>query len=76
MKIKKYNIGKEIIHIFVATIVIIAVSLIYAAMGCTLWGAIIVPVFGLPALTYWQFFGIMVLIRCFIPIKIPTRSIY
>lgn len=71
----KYSLSEAIILIFVTAVVIIAFSFVYAAIGCWLWGAILVPVFGLPALTYWQFFGIMVLIRCFIPINVsPTRS--
>lgn len=36
---------------------------IYAALGCWLWGLIMVPVFGLPALGYWQMFGLMWLLR-------------
>jgi energy-coupling factor transporter transmembrane protein EcfT len=36
---------------------------IYAAIGCWLWGLIMVPVFGLPYLTYWQMFGLMWLSR-------------
>ena len=70
----KYSFGDIVFYIFIMAIVVVAFSFVYAAIGCALWGAIIVPVFGLPALTFWQFFGIMVLIRCFIPISIPTRS--
>lgn len=70
----KYSFGEAMTLILVTIIVIIAFSFVYAAIGCALWGAIIVPVFGLPALTYWQFFGIMILIRCFIPINTSTRS--
>ena len=36
---------------------------IYAAIGCWLWGLIMVPVFGLPTLGYWQMFGLMWLMR-------------
>ena len=36
---------------------------IYAAIGCWLWGLIMVPIFGLPVLGYWQMFGLMWLLR-------------
>ena len=71
---KKYSFGEAITLIFVAILVVMAFSFIYAAIGCALWGAIIVPVFGLPALTYWQFFGIIILIRCFVPTGISTKE--
>ena len=48
---------------FVAFIVIFLSLFIYAAIGCWLWGLIMVPVFGLPALGYWQMFGLMWLLR-------------
>lgn len=73
-KMNKYKLGVAIGLIFVTILAVIAFTFIYAAIGCALWGAIVVPVFGLPALTYWQFFGIMILIRCFIPINVSTRS--
>ena len=47
-------------------VVFIAIFLglfVYAAIGCWLWGLIMVPVFGLPALGYWQMFGLMWLLR-------------
>lgn len=47
----------------VVFIVIFLSLFIYAAIGCWLWGLIMVPVFGLPALGYWQMFGLMCLLR-------------
>lgn len=44
-------------------IVVFLSLFIYAAIGCWLWGLIMVPVFGLPALGYWQMFGLMWLLR-------------
>lgn len=32
-----------------------------------LWGAIAVAVFGLPALTYWQMAGLMILLNLLLP---------
>ena len=37
--------------------------IIYAGIGCWLWNLIMVPVFALPALHYWQMYGIMILAR-------------
>lgn len=48
---------------FTVFIVIFLCLFIYAAIGCWLWGLIMVPVFGLPALGYWQMFGLMWLLR-------------
>ena len=36
---------------------------IYAAIGCWLWGLIMIPIFNLPALSYWEIFGLMWLLR-------------
>ena len=47
----------------VVFIVVFLSLFIYAAIGCWLWGLIMVPVFGLPALGYWQMFGLMWLLR-------------
>ena len=47
----------------VVFIVIFLSLFIYAAIGCWLWGLIMVPIFGLPALGYWQMFGLMWLLR-------------
>ena len=65
----KKTLGEALALIFVAAITIVICSFLYAAIGCWLWGLLIVPVFGLPALTFWQFFGIMCLIRCFVPLN-------
>lgn len=48
---------------FMMFIVIFLCLFIYAAIGYWLWGLIMVPVFGLPALSYWQMFGLMWLLR-------------
>ena len=46
-----------------AIILFVGLCFLFSAIGVWLWGAIMVPVFGLPALTYWQMFGIIVLAR-------------
>ena len=57
------NLGLSVGFIILALIV----NLILAAIGVWLWKVIIVAVFGLPALTYWQFYGLLVLIRILLP---------
>lgn len=42
-------------------------NLILAAIGVWLWGIIAVSIFGLPSLTYWQFYGLLILIRILLP---------
>ena len=46
-----------------ALVLLIGLTFLYAAIGCWLWGAIIVPVFGAPVLTYWQMYGLIILAR-------------
>lgn len=48
----------EIIGILIVAILL---ALIYAALGCWLWGVIMVSIFGLPQLTFTQFYGLYVL---------------
>lgn len=47
----------------VVFIIVFLSIFVYAAIGCWLWGLIMVPVFGLPMLGYWQMFGLMCLLR-------------
>lgn len=44
-------------------VLLIGLTFLYAAIGCWLWGIIIVPVFGAPVLTYWQMYGLIILAR-------------
>ena len=41
--------------------------LLYAAIGCWIWGMIMVGVFGLPNLSFWQMYCLMWLIRLMVP---------
>lgn len=52
----------------------IALSFAAAGIGMWLWGAIMVPVFGLPALSYWQTFGLIWLIRILMPNYVSSSS--
>ena len=51
----------------VLLIIAFAISFGLAAIGCWLWGVIMVGIFGLPVLTYWQFFGLMWLLHILLP---------
>ena len=57
------TVAKGCLAALLAVVLLIGLTFLYAAIGCWLWGAIMVPVFGLPTLTYWQMYGIIVLAR-------------
>ena len=62
---KKLVEGITAVVLIVISVVIF--GLILAGIANWIWGLIIVPVFGAPVLTYWQMYGIMILIRLLIP---------
>lgn len=49
-------------------------ALIFAYFGVQLWNYAVVPIFGLPEITYWQMFALMVLVRLFIPSNINYKD--
>lgn len=67
----KYRDNTDVIATLIAIpiviIIFLALALIGAWIGVTLWGAIAVNIFGLPALTFWQFYGLMVLLHILLP---------
>ena len=48
-------------------IIALLLALVGAWIGVALWGAIAVKVFGLPSLTFWQFYGLMILLHILLP---------
>ena len=46
-----------------AILVFVICSILYAAIGMWLWNIILVPLFGVPVIGYWQMYGIMILAR-------------
>lgn len=54
-----------------AVIVMLLLALVLALLGSwigvALWSAIMVKVFGLPALTFWQFYGLIILLHILLP---------
>lgn len=60
--------GKFIGFIIILIAVLIA-SFIYAGLAVWLWGAIVVPVFGVPVVTYWQMYGLILFLRVINPLN-------
>lgn len=50
-------------------IILVAIGLAFFMnwIGWLLWGALAVGVFGLPVLTYWQFWGVTILLHILFP---------
>ena len=61
------KLEEAITAVVLIAVFIIVFGLVLAGIANWLWGLIIVPVFGAPVLTYWQMYGIMILIRLLIP---------
>lgn len=60
-------LGKVVTAVVFMVVFVVIFGLILAGIANWLWGLIIVPVFGAPVLTYWQMYGIMILIRLLLP---------
>jgi hypothetical protein len=52
----------------------IVFAFLFGYIGMLLWNEIVVSLFGLPVVTYWQMFGLMVLVRLFIPMNISYKN--
>lgn len=57
-----------------ALLLTLVFSFIFAYFGVLLWNYAVVPIFGLPEITYWQMFALMVLVRLFIPNNINYKN--
>lgn len=64
---KYRDTGSEIGFAVLMLILALVFALLFAWVGMMLWNAIMVGVFGLPALTYWQFYGLIVLLHILLP---------
>lgn len=53
--------------IIVMLLFALVLALLGAWIGVALWSAIMVKVFGLPALTFWQFYGLIILLHILLP---------
>lgn len=54
---------------------VIVLFILETVLGLWLWGVIAVGVFGLPALTFWKFVGLEILLYILFPSRINTTSI-
>jgi hypothetical protein len=74
MKNSNYGCSEILIAIIIAICLAIVGNLLLAGIALWMWGLVIVPVFGAPALTFWQMYGIMILISCLMPIRFDTKG--
>lgn len=68
------ELTKGCLSVILAVVFYIVLSFATAGIGMWLWGAIMVPVFGLPALSYWQTFGLIWLFRIVMPNYVSSSS--
>lgn len=48
---------------FIAVVLVIAIGALFAWIAAMLWNGILVPTFGAPPLTFWQVWGLIILIN-------------
>ncbi len=58
---------KTIGTILMTCFIVMIVSFVFAGIATWLWGLIITPVFGAPVITYWQMYGIRILLNILLP---------
>lgn len=59
--------GNDIGVALLILLISLVLALVGAWIGVALWGAIAVKIFGLPELTFWQFYGLMILLHIILP---------
>ena len=59
--------GWGVLYFILIMILFFGLLCLEAAIGVWLWGIIMVGVFGLPSLTFWQFIGLQLLICILMP---------
>jgi hypothetical protein len=64
---KKYDATEIVLATLIAIGIFLLLALFEAWIGVALWGAIAVKIFGLPTLTFWQFYGLMILLHILLP---------
>ena len=55
-------------------ILVVALFFVEVWLACWLWGEIMVAIFGLPMLTKWQMFGLMILANLILPTAHVSRN--
>lgn len=66
---KNNDIKDCCITIIVSIIAMIARVFFQAFIAYWLWGKIVIPYFNAPELSYWELWGLKILINCFVPFK-------
>ena len=61
----KYDVLYIVFMVFFSLIL----SLILTFPAMWIWNYLMPKIFGLPTLTFWQTYGLQVLVSCFIPIR-------
>ena len=67
MRYNKSDTLESVLVAIIALAIALVLALLGAWIGVALWGAIAVKIFGLPALTFWQFYGLMILLHILFP---------
>lgn len=57
----------KFINFIIILISILFASFIYAGLAVWLWGLVVIPVFGAPAVTYWQMYGLILFLKVISP---------
>lgn len=60
--------------LIVTIIALVALVFIKAALCMWLWNLIVVPLLGLAVISYWQMYGLVVLIQLILPSSRSSRS--
>lgn len=67
MRYDKSDVQGTVLASIIVIIIALVLALLGAWIGVALWGAIAVKIFGLPELTFWQFYGLMILLHILFP---------
>ena len=63
---------EQIFGILIAILTFILFFALGGLVGCWLWDAIMVAVFGLPSLSFWQMYGLIWLTHIILPWNVST----
>ena len=55
-------------------LIVLCLGFIGAGIALWLWNAVAIPVFGAPELSYWQMYGLILLLRFIVPTSISTSG--
>lgn len=64
----------DVLEIILLFLIGIGFSIILTFPVMWLWNYLMPMIFGLPKLTFWQTFGLQVLVECFVPARVSSSS--